>query len=133
MFHLHERLAADTVPVRRLSLCQVLLMKNRLWPWLILVPERPQISEIHHLSEPDRRQLMDEVVVVSQAMERLFAPDKLNVGALGNIVRQLHVHIVARRRDDPAWPGPVWGAGQAADYEREALEALKVRLFDALF
>jgi diadenosine tetraphosphate (Ap4A) HIT family hydrolase len=128
MFKLHERLAADTVLVRPLTLCQVLCMDNRVWPWLILVPARLDVTELHHLEAADRARLMEEVAEVSQVMERLFKPDKLNVAAIGNIVPQLHVHIVARRRDDPAWPNPVWGSGIAEPYPAGELDALVERL-----
>jgi diadenosine tetraphosphate (Ap4A) HIT family hydrolase len=128
MFKLHERLAADTVLVRPLTLCQVLCMDNRVWPWLILVPARLDVTELHHLEPADRTRLMEEIAEVSQVMERLFKPDKLNVAAIGSIVPQLHVHIVARRRDDPAWPNPVWGSGIAERYPAGELDALVERL-----
>ncbi len=123
-FHLHERLEADTVPVAGLDLCRVRLMDNRLWPWLVLVPARPGVSEIHQLSPADRHRLADEVALASAALEALVRPDKINVGALGNLVPQLHVHVVARRRDDPAWPGPVWGSGFAEPYDPAGRDAL---------
>ena len=128
MFQLHERLAADTVPVASLGLSQVLLMNNRLWPWLILVPERPDLTEMHQLPQPDQHRLMDEIARASRLVEELFAPDKVNVGALGNVVSQLHLHVIGRRRGDPAWPGPVWGAGYAEPYGAEEREAMLSRL-----
>lgn len=131
MFELHERLRADTVPVVDLQLCRVLLMDNRLWPWLILVPMRAGAVEIHRLDEGDRATLMAEITLASQVVERLFAPDKLNVGALGNMVPQLHVHVIGRTRGDPAWPGPVWGSGHAALYDPAERAALAVRLREA--
>lgn len=132
MFKLNERLAADTVLVRPLTLCQVLCMNNRIWPWLILVPARPDVTEIHHLPSSDRALLMEEVAQVSSAVETLFRPDKLNVAAIGNVVPQLHVHIVARRCDDPAWPNPVWGSGIGEPYGPGELDAQVRRLRDAL-
>ena len=120
-FSLHERLAADTAAVTTLDLCRVLLMQDARWPWLILVPERAGVTEIHQLNQTDRGRLIEEVVRTSEALERLFAPDKVNVGALGNMVPQLHVHVIARRRDDPAWPGPVWGHGAAVPYAPDVL------------
>lgn len=131
-FTLHPRLAADTLAVTDLPLCRALLMGNRLFPWLILVPRRPDAVELHRLAPADRRQLMEEIALASRVLEAEVAPDKLNVGALGNMVPQLHVHIVARRRDDPAWPGPVWGSGHAAPYAPGDGEALAVRLAAAL-
>ena len=125
---LHPTLARDTVEVARFPLCRVLLMKDRRFPWLILVPEREGVKEIHELAAEDRTALIEEVARVSRAMARLFRPDKMNVGALGNVVPQLHVHVVARFASDPAWPGPVWGSGPAVPYTEEDLEALKDRL-----
>jgi diadenosine tetraphosphate (Ap4A) HIT family hydrolase len=128
MLTLHPTLARDTVEVTRLPLCHVLLMKDRRFPWLILVPEREAVREIHELSPEDRRQLIEEIAWVSEVLERLFRPAKLNVGALGNIVPQLHVHVVARFETDPAWPGPVWGSGAAVPYTERELEDLRERL-----
>ena len=106
MFELHPRLAADTREVTRLSLCRVLLMNDRRFPWLILVPARADIREIHQLSAPDRATLVEEIATVAQAMETLHKADKMNVAALGNQVPQLHVHVIARFTSDPAWPNP---------------------------
>lgn len=123
-FILHERLAADTVPVGDLSLCRVLLMRNRLFFWLILVPRRVGAVEIHRLDPADQQQLTREAAAAASVLEMLAQPDKINTGALGNLVPQLHLHIIARRRDDPAWPGPVWGSGHAADYAEGEAERL---------
>lgn len=131
MFSLNERLRADTRPVIDLGLCRVLLMNNRLWPWLILVPMREGAVEIHRLEEGDQATLMQEIAQASRVVERLFAPDKMNVGALGNMVPQLHVHVIGRTRGDPAWPGPVWGAGHAESYEAAEADALVERLAEA--
>ena len=127
-FDLHPTLARDTVEVARLPLCRVLLMKDRRFPWLILVPERESVREIHELPAADRAELIEEVARAGEALQRLFRPDKLNVGALGNVVPQLHVHVVARFATDPAWPGPVWGSGTAVACSDEQLEALRERL-----
>lgn len=108
-FVLDPRLQADTVPLGRFPLSQVLLMNDRQYPWLILVPERDAVSELHELAEADQQQLMREITAAATALAGLTRPTKVNVGALGNIVRQLHIHIVARFENDPAWPGPVWG------------------------
>ncbi|CAO3421974.1 HIT domain-containing protein [Azospirillum doebereinerae] len=131
MVSLHERLQADTAPVLDLALSRVLLMDNRVWPWLILVPLREGAVEIHRLSAEDRATLMEEIALASRVVERLFAPDKLNVGALGNMVPQLHVHVIGRTQGDPAWPGPVWGSGHAAPYEPAHRDALVARLAEA--
>jgi len=127
-FTLHSTLARDTVEVARLPLCRVLLMNDRRFPWLILVPERDSVREIHQLSPADRAALIEEIALGSGVMERLFHPNKLNVGALGNIVPQLHVHIVARTAGDPAWPGPVWGSGAAVPYAEDEIAEIRARL-----
>jgi diadenosine tetraphosphate (Ap4A) HIT family hydrolase len=127
-FALHPRLAQDTVEVARLSLCRVLVMKDRRFPWLILVPERESVREIHELAPADRAALVEEIARAGEVLTLLFQPDKLNVGALGNLVPQLHVHVVARRATDPAWPGPVWGSGAAVPYPESELEELRERL-----
>lgn len=129
---LHPRLAADTHQVAELALCAVLLMNDADLPWLILVPRRAGLREVHHLPEQEQRLLMSEIALASRVLERLHHPHKLNVGALGNLVPQLHVHVVARYEHDRAWPGPIWGAGQSRPYsetERDtALETLRAAL-----
>lgn len=122
-FELHPQLAADTVEVARLPLCRLLLMKDANYPWFILVPARPGIREIYELAAADRQALLDESCRLGRVLMRLFAGDKLNVAALGNVVPQLHLHHVVRRRDDPAWPAPVWGRVAAVPYEAGQLEA----------
>ena len=126
MFELDDRLAADTVPIGYLNLCRVLLMNDVRYPWLILVPEKPDLTEIGDLTRDDRIVLMDEMEKVSNAIRVLYNPIKVNVGALGNVVRQLHIHIVGRTECDPAWPGPVWGHSAAEAYAPEAI-AMRVR------
>lgn len=116
-FALHPQLERDTVPVGDLTLARVLLMKDANYPWLILVPQRAEIVEIIDLAEDERTQLMQEIAQTSAALKALTECEKLNVAAIGNIVPQLHVHIVARRHSDPAWPKPVWGTAPAIAYE----------------
>ncbi|HKI03448.1 MAG TPA: HIT family protein [Thermoanaerobaculia bacterium] len=130
-FALHSTLAADTAEVARLPLCRVLLMKDRRFPWLILVPERESIREIHELPTADRVALVEEITRASEVLARLFQPDKLNVGALGNVVPQLHVHVVARFASDAAWPGPVWGSGAAEPYPESELVEIRESLVSA--
>ena len=127
-FILHPRLADDLIPLADLPLCHVGLMRNAAFPWLVLVPRRAGAVEIHRLSPSDRAALMEEVATVASALEAVTTPDKINIGALGNLVPQLHVHIVARRRDDPAWPGPVWGSPHHQDYAPGEAEALVAEL-----
>jgi len=127
-FALDPRLQADTCPVAPLPLCEVLLMDDARFPWLILVPRQPGASEITDLSETDQARLWQEVNRAAAALRAAAPCDKLNLGALGNIVRQLHVHVVARREGDAAWPGPVWGCGHAQPYDRDERERLAERL-----
>jgi diadenosine tetraphosphate (Ap4A) HIT family hydrolase len=127
-FTLHPTLARDTVEVTGLPLCRALLMNDCRFPWLILVPEREAIREIHELSPADRATLIEEIALGSKALERTCHPDKMNVGSLGNVVPQLHVHIVARTAGDPAWPGPVWGSGTAVPYSKGEIEEVRARL-----
>jgi len=122
MFNLDERLQADTILVGRLPLCQVLLMNDSRYPWVILVPARNDIREYYHLSDSDQQQMMKESVWVTEKMADHFSAKSMNVAALGNVVAQLHVHHVVRNEDDPAWPGPVWGHSPALAYSSEQLE-----------
>lgn len=121
MFILDKQLEQDTVAVGYFELSQILLHKDSQFPWCILVPQRENVQEVHHLSEADAQQLMRESCRLSEVMTDLFAPKKMNVAALGNVVTQLHVHHVARYSDDPAWPQPVWGKLPAVAYTSEAL------------
>lgn len=122
-FELHPHLAADTVEIARWDLSLVLMMRDRAWPWLVLVPRRPGMRELHDLAAADRALLIEEIARASDALRRAFAADKINVGALGNLVPQLHVHVVARHVGDPAWPGPVWGAQPPSPLEEPELAA----------
>lgn len=116
MFELHPRLAADAVVIGRFDLSLLLLSKDVNYPWCILVPQVEDVFEIHHLSSEEQRQLMHESCRLSEVMTSLFDAHKMNVAALGNIVRQLHIHHVARLETDPAWPQPIWGKLPAKDY-----------------
>ena len=118
---LHPQLAADTVPVCDLALSRLLVMNDANFPWLILVPRRGGVSEIIDLGA-DQSVLMNELAMVSRALKDETGCDKLNVAAIGNMVPQLHIHVVARRKDDAAWPKPVWGAVPRRAYEADALE-----------
>lgn len=131
-FRLDARLAADSAVVGDLPLCRLLLSRDSRYPWCILVPRQADLRELHQLSEAAGGMLFDEIRQVSHALEALFQPDKLNVAALGNLVPQPHVHVVARFRNDFAWPGPIWGQGEALPYEAAVLrlrvEDLQARL-----
>ena len=117
-FALDERLARDTLVVGDLPLSRVLLMNDARWPWLILVPRREGLVEISDLDAADRARLIEEAARAALFLKAYAEADKINVGALGNVVRQFHQHIVARFVGDPAWPGPVWGHGVATPYDQ---------------
>jgi len=108
-FLLDTKLEKDTIEITALPLCHARLMNDRRFPWVVLVPARPGLSEIIDLDAADRGRLIEEIALVSTVMRDLFRPTKLNVGALGNVVAQLHLHVIARFASDDAWPGPVWG------------------------
>jgi diadenosine tetraphosphate (Ap4A) HIT family hydrolase len=131
-FSLHPQLAADSVPVVELGLCEVRLMDDANHPWLVLVPRVPGAVELIDLDPAQRAQLTTEIDAASRVLKALFKPHKLNVAALGNLVPQLHVHVIARHTDDIAWPRPVWGAANARPYAPEELvervEALQAAL-----
>jgi diadenosine tetraphosphate (Ap4A) HIT family hydrolase len=131
-FELHPRLAADCLVLGDLPVSRVLLMNDDRFPWCILVPRQPQLKELHDVPAGARAALFDEIAAVSRALAATCAVDKINVGALGNIVPQLHVHVIGRRPGDPAWPGPVWGFGAATAYEPAALRSVCDRLRRAL-
>lgn len=131
-FTLHPQLAADTCLVTSLPLCECLLMNDSRFCWLILVPRLPGLRDLHEIPPAHRGQVFAEIDAASRALASASAPYKINVAALGNQVEQLHIHVIARHRDDPAWPNPVWGSGTAAPYsarDRQALsDALRAEL-----
>jgi diadenosine tetraphosphate (Ap4A) HIT family hydrolase len=126
-FDLDPRLAADTIPVGDLALSSVLLLDDARFPWFVLVPRRAGATEITDLAAADAALLMGEIRTATRVMLNLAKPDKVNLGALGNVVAQLHVHVVGRFRSDPAWPGPVWGHGARQPYPDHAAAALVER------
>jgi diadenosine tetraphosphate (Ap4A) HIT family hydrolase len=132
MFELDPRLAADTTELARWPLCRVLLMNDANYPWLILVPARPDLRDFDEVAGADRAALSDEIGRACAALRAMFKPHKLNVASLGNVVAQLHVHVIARQTTDPAWPKPVWGVVPAKPYPPEALAEFKRRFAAAL-
>ncbi|KQY97221.1 histidine triad (HIT) protein [Pseudolabrys sp. Root1462] len=131
-FTLHPQLVADTVEVGDLALCRVLLSNDANYPWLILVPRRPDIVELIDLTAVDRAALSAEIDAAARALKATVPCEKLNVAALGNMVPQLHVHIIARRHGDPAWPKPVWGAVPAIAYNPAVRDGFVTALQRAL-
>jgi diadenosine tetraphosphate (Ap4A) HIT family hydrolase len=132
LFTLNAQLEADTFALGRFGLCRVLLMNDARYPWLILVPERVTVEELIDLDEADRIQLMRDISAASLALKAVYAPDKLNIGALGNKVKQLHVHVIARFVSDETWPGPVWGVGNARAYPPHMAGVVMDQLIAAL-
>jgi diadenosine tetraphosphate (Ap4A) HIT family hydrolase len=124
MFKLHKQLEADTLLVGDLALNRVLLMNDRQFPWLILVPKIANATELYHLDEAQTQRFWQESRLVSEVLVDYFNAEKLNVAALGNMVPQLHVHHVVRFRQDLAWPGPIWGKFPALPYADEQINIL---------
>jgi diadenosine tetraphosphate (Ap4A) HIT family hydrolase len=131
-FELDARLARDTELVASLGLCQLRISKDARWPWFLLVPQRNAVSEVFELTPLDQALLTFETNMVAEALKRATGAEKINVAAIGNIVRQLHVHIVARSEGDPNWPGPIWGFGQSEPYDDAQKQALINRLTENL-
>ncbi len=131
-FTLDPRLAANSTHVTRLGLSDLRLMNDARFAWLLLVPRRPGMAEIIEMEKPDRAHLFEEIVATMTALKSTTGCDKLNVAALGNQVRQLHVHVIARFEGDAGWPGPVWGTGAAVAYEPARRDKLIADLAAAL-
>lgn len=131
-FCVHPRLGADSLFVGDAALSRVLLFDDCRYPWVILVPRVSDLREIYELPAADRNQLLEESCLVGRWLMREFAADKLNVAAIGNLVPQLHLHHVARYRDDPAWPGPVWGHSPAVRYSEAEAAGRVAALRDGL-
>lgn len=128
MFELDSRLQADTWVLGDFPLCRLLLSRDANYPWLILVPRRPGISEIFELAPADQAQLAVETAQLAHGLKGLLGADKMNVAALGNVVSQLHVHVIARYASDPAWPAPVWGRVASVEYAPARLDTFKAQL-----
>ncbi len=128
MFALDPRLQQDTLAIGDFPLSRLLLSNDSNYPWFILVPRRENISEIFQLDIADQQQLWQETTALAQILKDSFDADKLNIAALGNMVSQLHMHVIVRKRDDAAWPAPVWGKHAAMPYGAEQIEAIRERL-----
>jgi diadenosine tetraphosphate (Ap4A) HIT family hydrolase len=131
-FSLDARLEADTHHIASLPLCDVLLMNDARYAWLILVPRRNGLTEILDLPDHARQELWREINQVAAVLRDVAPCDKLNIGVLGNIVRQLHVHVIARKEGDAAWPGPVWGHSPAQPYAADERQSRLAQLRDRL-
>jgi len=128
VFVLDPRLQQDTLPIGDFPLCRLLLSNDSNYPWFILVPRRAAISEVFELDQQDQLQLWQETNGLAKTLKDVFKADKLNVAALGNVVSQLHVHVIVRHRDDRAWPAPVWGKQPATPYTAEQVAVIRERL-----
>ncbi len=132
MFALDQRLQQDTVVIGDFPLSRLLLSNDSNYPWFILVPRIDGISEVFQLDVADQQQLWQETTALAQVLNEGLAADKMNIGALGNVVSQLHVHVIVRKRDDAAWPAPVWGKHPAKPYSEAQVEAIRTRLRELL-
>lgn len=119
---LHPQLKKDTIDIGDLPLSKVLVIRDANYPWLLLVPRRPEVVEIIDLDEVEQAQLMTEISRAARALKEITKCDKLNIAALGNMVPQLHVHVIARRTSDVAWPRPVWGVAEALSHDAEEVQ-----------
>ena len=128
MLELHPQLQKDCHLIGRFPLCLLLLMCDANYPWFILVPDRENLTEIYQLSDADQHRLIRESSVLANALNNQFEADKINIAALGNVVPQLHIHHIARYKNDPAWPAPVWGAAPALAYTVDTLAHTIARL-----
>ncbi|WP_137820228.1 HIT domain-containing protein [Pseudomonas sp. 2FG] len=128
MFALDSRLQQDTLPIGDFPLCRLLLMNDARYPWFILVPRREELSELFQLDTDDQQALWQETTVLAETLKDTFAADKMNVATLGNVVNQLHMHVIVRRREDAAWPAPVWGKFPAEAYSAEQVAAIRAKL-----
>ncbi|WLG94779.1 HIT domain-containing protein [Pseudomonas sp. FP198] len=128
MFALDPRLQQDTLPIGDFPLCRLLLSNDSNYPWFILVPRRENISELFQLDDADQQQLWKETTALAETLKDSFDADKLNVATLGNVVSQLHMHVIVRKREDAAWPAPVWGKLPAQPYAAEQVSVIRERL-----
>ncbi|WP_028238511.1 HIT domain-containing protein [Stutzerimonas azotifigens] len=128
MFELDPQLARDTLMLGDLPLSRLLLMNDARYPWFILVPRREEVTEVFQLDAADQARLWGEVAMLAEKIKDTFGAQKMNIASLGNMVPQMHVHVVARRRDDAAWPAPVWGRGAAVPYDAGQVASIRQKL-----
>lgn len=128
MFQLDPRIAEGSLPLGRLELCEVRLMNDSRYPWALLVPQRANVTELFQLASPDRSALIEEAAELAARMSAAFQADKMNVGNLGNRVAQFHLHVVARRRSDSAWPDAVWNGTAAVPYGSAESDAVLAKM-----
>ncbi|TNB49190.1 HIT family protein [Martelella lutilitoris] len=131
-FTLDERLQRDSALIATLGLSELRLMRDKRWPWLLLVPQRPGVSEVFDLAPLDQTMLTFEINEVARALKEATGAEKINIAAIGNMVRQLHVHVIARFEGDANWPGPVWGHGTAEPFNEDEMAALAHKITEAM-
>lgn len=131
-FTLHAQLAKDCFELAELPLCKLLLCNDSAYPWFILVPKVNDIGDIYQLDWQQQQQLLNESSLLSELLMQVFAGDKMNVAALGNVVEQLHVHHVVRFKSDVSWPKPIWGQQPLTPYTEKELAELKDKLLPKL-
>ena len=131
-FQLHPQLSKDTTIIGHFPLCLVLLHRDNVAPWIILVPKRSEMKELHHLPMQEQQQFLIESQAISQALEAIFQPDKINLGALGNLVPQLHIHHIARHINDMVWPRPIWGNTKGEFRTEEEQERMQAQVSSLL-
>ena len=132
MFVVDQRIEKDSILVTELELCQVRLQNDKRFPWLVLLPKVSALIEVHELTDAQQSQLMLESSKVAKVLKKITSCKKVNVANLGNVVSQLHWHVVARFENDDAWPGPIWGIGTAQSYSKEEQDKFVSRLLAEL-
>lgn len=130
MIELHPQLQKDCILLGEFSLCALLLNNDANYPWFILIPMRKNITELHQLNAEDQQQFLKESMLLSRCLQAVFKADKINIAALGNVVPQLHIHHIARFKNDASWPSPVWGAVPALAYDEPQYQDIKAKLSD---
>jgi diadenosine tetraphosphate (Ap4A) HIT family hydrolase len=125
-FRLHPQLEQDCITLGRFELCRLLMMNDSLYPWFILVPEKPDVTEIYQLNRDDQIQLIDESSFLAKNLSELFLADKMNIGAIGNLVPQLHIHHIVRYKTDKVWPSAIWGKSEKIPYTEKQITNQKI-------
>jgi len=131
-FQLHPRLEQDSIAIGQFNLTELRLINDSQYPWFILVPKRPEITEVYQLSETEQQLLQHESSLLAKTLSELYKADKMNIAAIGNMVPQLHIHHIVRYKTDIAWPAPVWGKFDAAPYTKQQIEKIAVQLKNRL-
>jgi diadenosine tetraphosphate (Ap4A) HIT family hydrolase len=131
-FTLHPKLAEDCIDLGSFPVCRLLLMNDATYPWFVLVPQRADLVELYDLEDTDLQAVMGEVTALARAVNDAFDADKMNVAQLGNLVPQLHIHVIARRHSDPAWPRPIWGVIAGTPYPEAGIDTVRATLLPHL-